>query len=155
MDSSQPAKKRSGLKPLIVGVCLAAVLGSGAFYVVFSGLADGLWDISDKAEVVEPLSPFAFVQIEPVQVTLSSDGMLRHLRFEGHLEVDPGSATQVSEVMPRIMDVLNTYLRAVEITDLEDPSGLSRLRGQMLRRVQMVTGRGQVTDLLITKFLVS
>ena len=50
--------------------------------------------------------------------------------------------------MPRILDVLNSYLRAVELADLEDPSAMVRLRAQMLRRVQIVTGEGRVRDLL-------
>ena len=52
-------------------------------------------------------------------------------------------------LMPRIQDVLNSYLRAVEVRQLEDPSALLRLRAQMLRRVQIVTGEGRVRDLLI------
>ena len=50
-------------------------------------------------------------------------------------------------IMPRVTDVLNGYLRAVEVRDLEDPTALSRLRAQMLRRVQMVSGEGRVLDL--------
>ena len=57
--------------------------------------------------------------------------------------------------MPRILDVLNTYLRAVEVRDLEQPASLARLRAQMLRRVQVVTGEGRVRDLLITEFVLN
>ena len=45
--------------------------------------------------------------------------------------------------MPRVVDVLNTFLRAVEPRDLEQPSALAPLRAQMLRRIQVVTGEGQ------------
>jgi len=57
--------------------------------------------------------------------------------------------------MPRILDVLNSYLRAVAITDLEDPTAMARLRAQMLRRVQIVTGEGRVRDLLVTEFVLN
>ena len=57
--------------------------------------------------------------------------------------------------MPRVLDVLNSYLRAVEVSDLEDPSALVRLRAQMLRRVQIVTGEGRVRDLLVTEFVLN
>jgi flagellar FliL protein len=50
---------------------------------------------------------------------------------------------------------LNGYLRALEAGDLEDRSALTRLRGQMLRRVKMVTGRGRVNDLLIMEFVLN
>ncbi len=53
------------------------------------------------------------------------------------------------------MDVLNGYLRAVDVPALEDPSSLIRLRAQMLRRVQIVTGEGRVRDLLIIEFVLN
>jgi len=52
-----------------------------------------------------------------------------------------------------ILDVLNTYLRAVELRDVENPAAMTRLRAQMLRRVNIVTGEGRVNDLLITEFV--
>jgi flagellar FliL protein len=57
--------------------------------------------------------------------------------------------------MPRVVDVLNGFLRAVDVTDLEDPAALLRLRAQMLRRVQIVTGEGAVRDLLVMEFVVN
>jgi flagellar FliL protein len=51
--------------------------------------------------------------------------------------------------------VLNGYLRAVDAADLEDPAALVRVRAQMLRRVQLVTGEGRVRDLLVTEFLLN
>ena len=56
---------------------------------------------------------------------------------------------------PRVLDVLNSYLRVVEIDELSEPTSLLRLRAQMLRRVQIVTGEGRVRDLLITQFVVN
>jgi flagellar FliL protein len=57
--------------------------------------------------------------------------------------------------MPRILDVLNGYLRAIDIAQLEDPSALLRIRAHMLRRIQIVTGEGRVRDLLITEFVLN
>ncbi|MFL9503735.1 flagellar basal body-associated FliL family protein [Rhodopseudomonas palustris] len=39
------------------------------------------------------------------------------------------------------------------MAEIEDPSAMARLRAQMLRRVQIVTGEGRVRDLLITEFV--
>ena len=61
----------------------------------------------------------------------------------------------MTQLTPRVMDVLNSYLRAVEVSDLEDPSALIGLRAQMLRRIQLVTGDGRVRDLLIMEFVLS
>jgi flagellar FliL protein len=61
----------------------------------------------------------------------------------------------VTHLLPRILDVLNGYLRAVELAELEDPDALVRLRAQMLRRIQIVTGQGMVRDLLVTEFVLN
>ena len=61
----------------------------------------------------------------------------------------------VEAIKPRIIDVLNGYLRAVRVSDLEDPTVLIKLRSQMLRRVQVVTGPGYVRDLLIMEFVLN
>ena len=47
------------------------------------------------------------------------------------------------------------YLRALQTSDVENPSALARLRAQMLRRVQIVTGQGRVNDLLIMEFVIN
>ncbi len=57
--------------------------------------------------------------------------------------------------MPRVIDVLNSYLRALETSDLADSTALVRLRAQMLRRVQIVTGGDRVHDLLIMEFVLN
>ena len=56
---------------------------------------------------------------------------------------------------PRILDVLNEYLRAVEEIELESPGSLTLLRAQMLRRIAIVVGDGLVRDLLILEFVLS
>ena len=57
--------------------------------------------------------------------------------------------------MPRILDVMNSYLRAIDTGSLEDPAAMVRLRAQMLRRIQIVTGEGRVRDLLVTEFVLN
>lgn len=97
----------------------------------------------------------AFVPIEPLLISLGPGANARHLRFKGQLETSPKYVSEVETLMPRIVDVLNSYLRAVAETDLEKPSALVRLRAQMLRRVQIVTGSGRVNDLLVMEFVLN
>ncbi len=153
MDEEDAPRKKSRV-PLLAGLGLAVVLGGGGFYAVYSGMLD-FGGEKPKEIAVEGLPNVTFVPIDPVQVSLGRGSSLQNLRFEGHLEVGEGYAAEVTAMMPRVMDVLNTYLRAVETSDLRDPQAMLRLRAQMLRRVQVVTGEGRVRDLLIAKFLVS
>ena len=58
----------------------------------------------------------------PIMISLAPAAGARTLRFSGALEVAPESAAEVAGLMPRVLDVLNTYLRAVEVRDIEEPA---------------------------------
>lgn len=165
---------KGGKKGLLFGVVGAALLGGAGFFGVYSGLLDpglltgssgGGHGAASSGHGAEgglgatagagPLAGIAFVSMDPITISLPPGSSARHLRFTGQLEVDPERAAAVTQLMPRILDVLNTYLRAVEVRDLEQPASIPRLRAQMLRRIQVVTGEGQVRDLLITEFILN
>lgn len=150
-----PQKKRSKL-PLILGMVGALVLGGGGFYATYSGLLPpgGGKDAAAEAPV-GPLPDIAFVPVTPVLVSLGPGARADHLRFTAQLEVAAPHAAEVTLLLPRILDVLNGYLRAVEVSELEDPSALVRMRAQMLRRIQVVTGEGRVRDLLVIEFVLN
>lgn len=156
-EETAPAK-RSKL-PLLIGLVLALVLGGGGFWVTWSGLIAPGNEASAEPDpghdAAEAIRQVAFVAIDPLLISLAPGSASRHLSFSAQLEVPQGKEAAVRQVMPRILDVLNGYLRAVETADLEDPAALVRLRAQMLRRVQMVAGEGLVRDLLVTEFVLS
>lgn len=168
---------KGGKKGLLFGVIGAAVLGGAGFYGIYSGMispnlltggggsnaeASGHGEASSgeggghgAAAGTGPLAGIAFVPMDPITISLPPGSSARHLRFTGQLEVGPEQSAAVTQLMPRILDVLNTYLRAVEVRDLEQPAAIPRLRAQMLRRIQVVTGEGKVRDLLITEFILN
>ncbi len=157
-ESETPKKK--GKLGLLVGLVLAVVLGGGGFYAVYSGMVLGsaaeTADAShDDATIMDELAPVAFVPLDPLVISIGRGSTARHLRFRAELEVTPGAEADVTQLTPRVMDVLNSYLRAIEVADLEDPSALIGLRAQMLRRIQLVAGDGRVRDLLIMEFVLS
>lgn len=151
-----PAEGGKSKKGLLFGFIGALILGGGGFYGVYSGMLDSvLGGKEPKKSEAEHVADVAFVPMEPVMISLAPGASAKHLRFGGQLEVVPGYAEEVTQVMPRILDVLNTYLRAVDVRDLEQPASIPVLRAQMLRRVQVVTGEGLVRDLLITEFVLN
>lgn len=151
-------RKKSKL-PLILGAVLAIALGGAGFYGVYSGLILGSDDKhgDDHADLkpMEALPDVAFVPVDPLTISLGPGSSNRHLRFRAELEVEPKAESEVTAMLPRVLDVLNSYLRAVSIADLEQPTALIKLRAQMLRRVQLVTGEGRVRDLLIMEFVLN
>ena len=159
-DETEPEpteeKKKGGKKGLIIGLLGALLAGGGGFYATYAGLILGpaAEAATPAAESdLPPLPEIAFIALEPMVVSLGSAASSKFLRFSAQLDVDPASVEAVQMVLPRIVDVLNTYLRAVSEDQLGKPAALERLRAQMLRRIQVVTEKGQVKDLLITEFV--
>ncbi|MEM9581660.1 MAG: flagellar basal body-associated FliL family protein [Pseudomonadota bacterium] len=151
-ETEAPPKSKKGL---LIGLVLAAAMGGGAFFAVFSGmiLAPAEEKYAGEAPVIiEDTNPASFVALTPLVISLGSRSDYQ-LRFNAQLEVEPSKKEDVENLMPRILDVLNGYLRAVDIREMQDPTALVKLRVQMLRRVQLVTGTGHVRDLLITEFV--
>ena len=149
------APKKRSKKPLLIGLVLALVLGGGGFYATFSGLILGGGGHEEIAHGPGPLTGVAFVPLPTVVVSLGRDSGSEHLRFTGQLEVVDTAEADVAKLTPRILDVINSYLRAVDTASIENPQALARLRAQMLRRIQVVTGDGRVRDLLITEFVLN
>jgi flagellar FliL protein len=145
----------------VLWLLLALAGAGGGFYAVYAGLipapgGDSHADShsSDPGSQTATPDDTVFVAIEPIMISLAG-GSGEHLRFRAELEVAPDQVAEVTRIMPRIVDVLNSYLRALENRDLRDPMALTRLRGQMLRRVSIVAGPGRVRDLLIMEFVLN
>ena len=155
-DATQttPAPSRRGVKPLLLGAALALAGGGGGFAVVHFGLVDGVIPTLGGGGGAGGVD-IAFLELPQFLVSLGSAGNGRTLRFAATLEVDPARRAEVEQLMPRLVDVLNSYLRAVAPEEFGSPGALIRLRAQMLRRVQVVTGDGRVRDLLVTEFVVN
>lgn len=167
-DAEEVEPKKGKSKLLLISIVLAILLGGGGFYGVYSGLiplgsapadADGHAKAGDeetpkdgpKKEYSEP----AFVVLEPFIVSLGERASSRHLKISLTVEVVPGTESSVTAAIPRINDVLNTYLRAVDHRDFEVPRAMLRLRAQMLRRVRLVTPPDAVRDLLFQEFVLN
>jgi len=155
-DTAAPAgkgtKKRT-VKPILIGVALMPLLCAGGFFLTYKRLIP--IDNHSSIRKAPATRSATFVPVPPIIVSLGTKSAGANLRFTSNLEVAEGQSDAVKALMPRILDVLNSYLRAVDISSLEDPAALARLRAQMLRRVQIVTGAGHVRDLLVTQFVLN
>ena len=156
-DVAETAPKRLKV-PLVL--CLLAILigGGGGFFAAYSGLilsTDSSDHVASAAPESGALPDVAFVPVDPMLISLNPTTNNQHLHFRAQLEVPSQHATDVEKLMPRVVDVLNGYLRALEIRDLESTAAITRLRAQMLRRVQIVAGTERVNDLLIMEFVIN
>lgn len=168
VEVEEPKKKKGLLVPLVLGVILAAAGGGGGFWAVTQGpLASettveehaeddggGHGEDADHGPSLGPTN-VAFLELETLVISLGAEESNRNLIFSAVLEVRPEHLEEVTQLTPRVLDVLNSYLRVIAISELSDPTSLARLRSQMLRRIQVVSGTDRVRDLLVTQFLVN
>lgn len=163
--AADPGPKKSG-KGLLFGLIGAVVLGGAAFAAVFLGFVPLGGDAPAPEEAVaeapaehpdegapDAHAKAAFVPIEPLVISLGPNSRSRHLKMTVQVEVAPEQQAQVAALTPRMVDVMNTFLRAVDERELELPRAMTRLRAQLLRRLQLVTPEGSVRDLLVQEFI--
>ena len=177
-DEESAPKKKGMMVPLLAGLVLAIGGGGGSFWAVTSGPLSSLTGGDDMAEEGDEdgyesydsassedgyggggygggYVDVAFVPLDRMTISLAPGNSSRHLIFAAQLEVAPEYSAEVTALTPRILDVLNSYLRVVGVDELSSPTSLARLRAQMLHRIQIVAGDGRVRDLLITEFVVN
>ena len=108
-----------------------------------------------KTEPEPPsLANVVFVELEPLMVSLGHSAEGRHLRIGLTLETGEGQEADIAHAEPKLRDAFTSYLRAVNIEQLEDPAAMTRLRAQLLRRAKVILGHDTVHGVLITDFLV-
>lgn len=160
-EEAAPAKKGGG-KSSVIALVLFLVLSGGAFYATYSGIVPAASMLgmgggdgeAEEEEVVEEVSPgVAFVSLGEIVVPLGPRAQSDFLILEASIEVAPEDVEALETVMPRIRDLFNTYLRAVEAADLEAPNATMKLRAQLLRRLRVVTEPAAPRDLLFTSFI--
>lgn len=153
VEVAAPAKK-GGKGLLAAGLAAMLALGGGGFYATWSGMLQLPIAAPQAPPPPPPGGKAAFVPIERLTVSLGPAANARYLRLAAALEVEPGREAEVQALMPRILDVINTYLQALDESDLERPAAMTRMRAHLLRRIRIVTGDDRVRDLLITEFVV-
>jgi flagellar protein FliL len=151
-DAGAAAAARQGQgRMLLLSLAGAVLFGAGGFALAYLGRIDP--GTGTGTATADTASQPGFVPIDRMIVSLGGPGRARHLRFAAEIEVPLAHLDEVTLLRPRIVDMLNGYLRAVDPDVIADPGALTELRAQMLRRVQVVAGEGRVNDFLIVEFV--
>ncbi|WDI31536.1 flagellar basal body-associated FliL family protein [Hyphococcus flavus] len=96
-----------------------------------------------------------FLVLDPIIVSIQPIGRSKHLKISLVLETGEEDAETLLEHGFYVKDVLNTYLRSIDGSVLEDPAAMSRLRAQIQRRISAVVPNAQIKSVLITDFVLT
>ncbi len=150
-------KKFSGKKLLIilVPVLLLTIGGGAAWFLGFFGGKDE--HAAEQADAPPPPPPPTIIYDLPdllVNLSLAQRGRGNFIKLTASLEVVEADVPEFEDAMPRIIDTFVTYLRELRPEDLRGSAGLTRLREEMLRRVQAAARPARVRDVLFREILV-
>jgi len=97
-----------------------------------------------------------FYDLPEMIVDLSGSGRKSHfLKVRVSLELaNQADVARVEEVMPRVIDNFQTFLRELRVEDLQGAAGIYRVREELLRRVGNAVRPAQVNAVLFKEMLV-
>ncbi len=150
-NGEKPKKSKFGLILVIIGILLA---GGGGVAVGYLGLIPHNLLEKSKEEVKLPdIDNTVFITLPAIIIPLGEHANAKHLRAIFSIETDPNYKKRIDKLKPRLMDMLNTYLRAVEEKELTQPERFQNLQAQMLRRARLVAGENAIKNLLVQDFV--
>ncbi|MEM8914832.1 MAG: flagellar basal body-associated FliL family protein [Pseudomonadota bacterium] len=158
-DEAPEKKKLSGKKMVLIAAPVLLLLIGGAA-VYFLGLLDPILgseeEMATEEMVMEPLPVGHFHDLPDLIVNLKSTGRKpTFLKLAISLELEtPEDVPSIRQVMPRIIDNFQLYLRELRIEDLQGSQGLHRLREELLRRVTAAARPITVRDVLFREMLI-
>lgn len=167
-------EKKGGSKKLILMVAVPLVLVVGiAAGAYFTGLADpilAMVGVGHKEEHAaegapapgghgeggQPVAQSVFYDLPDMLVNLNSPGRRQsYLKIRVSLELaNPMDQPRIEQMMPRIVDNFQVYLRELRVEDLQGAAGVYRLREELLSRVNGAVKPTKVNDVLFKEMLV-
>jgi flagellar FliL protein len=160
----EPEKKRISGKRLMIfaAILLLVLIGGGVGAAFMLGLfsspppppEEGVQQ--QAAPAPQPAQRAFFFEVPDLIVNLNTSGRKStFLKIKIALELEnPGDVDRINEVLPRIVDNFQVYLRELRVDDLNGSAGMYRLREELLRRVNIAARPVKVRDVLFKEMLV-
>lgn len=173
-DTDEGDEQGGSKKKLILLIAIPLLLLGGSAAAYFTGMLDSLVgsekaneqsaedktedmnsNKEDSAEQGKAGGP-VFMEMPVQRVNLNSpDGDNTYLQLTIQLEVkNEQDKARVEEVMPRVIDQFQTYLRELRVRDLRGSAGIYRLQAELLDRVNAAAAPVEVQDVLFQEILI-
>ena len=159
--SDDTGSKRKKLILFIV-IPVLLLIGGGVGVAVMLGLfsskppANPDEEQVQVEEVMAPTVQTTFFEIPDLIVNLNTSGRKSvFLKIKISLEIaDPSDIDTINQLLPRIVDNFQVYLRELRVQDRQGSAGMYRLHEELLRRVNIAVRPAKVKDVLFKEMLV-
>lgn len=177
-NEEQPSRKKRGLFVVIIILLLGAI-AAGLF---FSGLLDDVIGKSDGKKQEQSGDDGAGGD-EEKQASGEAGGKADGKKKAGQVvyyelpeivaDLNPGSPTpsfikvkvsleapnqkvadKIDQMQPKIMDIINTYVRELRPSDLKGSAGVYRLREELLLRINKALYPARINNILFKELLI-
>ncbi len=145
-------------KLLLIAVpVLLVLIGAGLW---FSGVLPSLLGSKPKTASATPApvpgAPAVYVDMPEIVTNLNVPGKrASYMKLHAKLQIAAAAdEAAVTEAMPRIVDLFQTYLRDLRPQDLRGSEGSYRLREELIDRATLAAAPAHVTDVLFLELII-
>jgi flagellar FliL protein len=152
-----PAKKGGKGKLILLAVPIALLLACAGLW--FSGILPHVLGMDKHedhaAEAAKPVPP-TYIDVPEMVANLNSNARKpSYVKLSARIEVPkPEDVDKVKAALPRLQDMMQTYLREMRPEELRGSAGTYRLREELLVRANAAVAPAKVSDVLFTQMLV-
>ncbi|MBK67090.1 MAG: flagellar basal body protein FliL [Rickettsiales bacterium] len=149
-----------GLKKIILFVVVPLLLlggiGAGLYFSGFFDEPEPTLEEVEEQILMDDKTTGIFFDIPDIIVNLNAPGRKpRFLKISISLELAKQEDEKIiEEILPRVLDHFQTYLRELREEDLRGSAGIYRLRLELLARVNAAAHPQKVRDVLFREILV-
>lgn len=155
--AKEPAKKSGRRKLALTAIPVGLLLAGGGLWL--TGFLPGLPRKDDSAGTAAQANGVAtpiYVDVPELVANLNTGTKkASYVKMTVRIEVmSPSDADKVRAEMPRVQDVVQTYLREMRPDELRGSAGVYRLREELLLRANAAVSPAKISDILFTQMLI-
>jgi flagellar FliL protein len=154
---AKPAKKLGKGKLILIAVPVVLLLaGAGLWFTGILPHMLGMDKQEEKIAEAAKLVPPSYIDIPEMVANLNSNAHKpSYVKLSARIEVPkPEDVEKIRAALPRLQDMMQTYLREMRPEELRGSAGTYRLREELLVRANAAVAPAKVSDVLFTQMLV-
>lgn len=162
-DSVANAEKKSGGVSkllIIIGLVFILLIGGALGFLFLTPTGKALMGkeatSEESTEKKYDLQSLAFTSLPEILLNLrSSDG--RHVFLKVTFVIESSSpkiGEKIDKIKPMIIDQYQTYLRELDIDDLNGSAGVERMRQELISRTNSLLTPEKINNVLFKEFLI-